>query len=79
MSYSLYLVHMPVIGTVLGAMYKVAGDGAAWALVALVVGAVASLVAAHVLLVLVERPALRLARRLGRSPARVGSPVGRAV
>ena len=56
-SYSLYLVHLPVIDTVLGAMFKVTGDDTAWAFVSLAVGAVACFVAAHVLLVLVERPA----------------------
>ena len=66
-SYSLYLVHLPVIDTVLGAMYKVTGDDTAWAFVSLAVGAVACFVTAHVLLVLVERPAMQWARRLRRA------------
>ncbi len=70
-SYSLYLVHLPVIETVNGALYKVTGDGAFWACVSVALGLGASLVAAHVLLVLVERPAIGWARALRQDRPRV--------
>jgi peptidoglycan/LPS O-acetylase OafA/YrhL len=72
-SYSLYLVHLPVIELVNGAVYKATGDGVLWGIVGVLVGATASFVAAHVLLVFVERPAIRWthAYRLRRTPARV--------
>lgn len=66
LSYSLYLIHAPVSGRVvnLGARYA---DGAAAELLVSVVAMVASLAAAFVLYVLVERPSLRVASRLRRT------------
>ena len=74
-SYSLYLVHLPVIEVVNGAMYKVTGDGIGWALFSVAVGAAVSFAAAQVLLMLVERPAIGWARTLG--PSRAGAEVTR--
>lgn len=67
-SYSLYLVHLPVIDTVMGGLYKVTGDNTAGAFASLAVGAVACFGTAHLLLVLVERPAIRWASSLRRTP-----------
>jgi peptidoglycan/LPS O-acetylase OafA/YrhL len=73
-SYSLYLVHLPVIEVVNGALYKVTGDATGWAVLSFFAGAVASFAAAHVLLVLVERPAIGWTRALRPRREAGGSP-----
>ena len=54
-SYSLYLVHLPIIDTVMAAGFKLTGNSRTGALVFVVLGIVASLLTAHLLYVLVER------------------------
>lgn len=63
-SYSLYLVHLPVIDTLLGAMFKVTGHSRPGAVLGFVVGAVVSVAAAHVLNRTVEQWAIRLSKRV---------------
>src|SRR5207248_2532816 len=69
-SYSLYLVHWLVLFHVMNAGIAWTGKSSASGLLWAVIGCAASLVAAHVLHVLVERPSMRAAARL---KPRVGS------
>ncbi len=70
-SYSLYLVHLLVIDTVMAAMFKVLGSSPSGAVLAVVAGFIGSVVAGFVLQRYVERPAQRwshhLAIRHGRA------------
>ncbi|PJI94127.1 acyltransferase family protein [Luteimicrobium subarcticum] len=63
-SYSLYLVHLPVIDVGMGALDKVLPQTLVGALVAVVVGAAAAMTVAVVLHRWVEVPAIRLSRSL---------------
>ena len=63
-SYSLYLVHLPVLSIVLRAGYKVSGENKAASLVWFTVAAAASFVAGHLMWRYVETPSLRLTARL---------------
>lgn len=63
-SYSLYLVHLPVIETVMAAGFKLTGNSRPGALAFYVVGAASSVGAAVVLRKFVEQPAIRLADAL---------------
>ena len=71
LSYSLYLVHLPVIDTVMAGAYKVTGDSTVGALAAYAVAAAVSLGAASVVHRLVERPAMAWSSRL--RTARIGT------
>lgn len=62
-SYSLYLVHLPVIDYVMGALYKLWGQDRTGAVVAYGIAACVSFVLAEVLHRTVEAPAMRLAAR----------------
>ena len=73
-SYSLYLIHAPVLSVVLRAGYKLTGENPAAAVGWFVLAATACLGAAHLLHVLVEAPALRLAARWKSGP-RIARPV----
>jgi peptidoglycan/LPS O-acetylase OafA/YrhL len=66
-SYSLYLIHFPVIATILAYGHsRTGGTGNEISLVWFPVAAAASFVAAHLLYVAVERPSMRLASSLKR-------------
>jgi exopolysaccharide production protein ExoZ len=65
-SYSLYLVHVPVIEVVMGGGYKVFGTSQGGAVLCWVLGFVVSILAAMVLQRLVEAPAMRWSARLKR-------------
>ena len=69
-SYSLYLVHLPVIDVVMAAGYKAFGQSRAGAVLCWVAGAAGSIAAAWVLHRAVEAPAIRWARRV-RAPERL--------
>ena len=71
-SYSLYLVHLPVIDIVMGAGYKAFGQSRPGAVLCWLAGAVVSVAAAWVLRAPVEAPAIRLARRV-RAPERLAT------
>jgi peptidoglycan/LPS O-acetylase OafA/YrhL len=80
-SYSLYLVHM-LVGTPLFRLGIRALGGRPDTLHAvglMVLATAVSIIAAHFMYALIERPAMRLAQRLGRRPVGVGAapPVGR--
>lgn len=71
-SYSLYLVHLPIIDTVLGAGYKITGQSVVGAVVLCFVGGLLSIGAAWALQHYVERPAMQWSQRLKRvKPERV--------
>jgi peptidoglycan/LPS O-acetylase OafA/YrhL len=63
-SYSLYLVHLPVIDTLLGALFKLTDESPAGAVLGFVIGAVVSIVVAHLLNQTVEQWAIRLSKRI---------------
>jgi exopolysaccharide production protein ExoZ len=65
-SYSLYLVHVPVIEVVMGGGYKVFGTSRAGAALCWVLAFVVSILAAMVLQRYVEAPAMRWSARLKR-------------
>lgn len=65
LSYSLYLVHLPVIDTLLGALFKLTSNSVAGALLAYLAGAGASIAVAHVLQRVVERRSIRWSKRIG--------------
>lgn len=77
LSYSLYLVHLPVIDVVMAGAYKLTGDSTAGALAAYVGAAVMSFAAAIAVHRYVEQPAMRWSERLKtarlrpRLPARI--------
>jgi peptidoglycan/LPS O-acetylase OafA/YrhL len=71
-SYSLFLIHYPVIHVVLLVGYRLTGDRAVAAVLWEVVAIAASFVAAHLFYTLVEAPSNRLAARL-KSGVRVAS------
>ncbi len=73
-SYSLYLIHLPVLLTIMRAGYKLTGDHRGAALVWFALAALASLGAGHLLYVLVEAPSLRLTARLRPRPAGSSGP-----
>ncbi|QJW35992.1 acyltransferase family protein [Cellulosimicrobium protaetiae] len=64
LSYSLYLVHLPVVDTVMAGAYKVTGESAAGALAAYVVAGAVAFGAAAILHRWVETPAMHWATRL---------------
>ncbi|MDF2805112.1 MAG: putative Acyltransferase 3 [Cellulosimicrobium sp.] len=64
LSYSLYLVHLPVIDTVMAGAYKITGESAAGALVAYLAAGAAAFGAAALLHHWVETPAMRWSARL---------------
>lgn len=69
-SYSLYLIHTPILGAVLVVATKLLGDpSVAKQLLSIVVGIVVSLVSAEIFYRAVERPAIMMSRRL-RSDSR---------
>ena len=74
-SYSLYLVHLPVINIVMAAGYKAFGQSKAGALLCWIAGAVVSIAAAWVLQRTVEAPAINWARRCARPSASPRSPI----
>ena len=84
-SYSLYLIHLPVLLVVLPAGYKLTGENRGAAVLWFVLAALASLGAAHLLHVLVEAPSLRLTarlkpvRRVGAVPVNSPAPAGLAL
>ncbi len=80
-SYSLYLIHTPVLGAALVAMAKVLGEPTAGKqLLGIVVAVVVSLVAAEVFYRAIERPAVVMSRRLKRGGTRPpGQPRNRRV
>ena len=63
-SYSLYLVHYDVGFRFLNAGAKLTGESPYWALIWATLGIAASLVAAQLLHMMIERPSIRLAARL---------------
>lgn len=67
-SYSLYLVHLPVIDVVMGAGSKAFGDSPAGAVSSCVVAAVAAFLVAVPVRRLVEIPAMRASARLRTGP-----------
>jgi peptidoglycan/LPS O-acetylase OafA/YrhL len=69
-SYSLYLVHLPVIDTLVAGGYKVLPHTAASAVLLYLVGAALSIGCAVVLNRLVEKPAIRLSARFKRVDGR---------
>lgn len=72
-SYSLYLIHTPVLGAALVVAAKVLGQPtAAKQILGIVIGVVASLVAAEIFYRAVERPAIMMSRRL--RPGRAQPP-----
>ena len=80
-SYSLYLIHTPILGAVLVVTTKVLGEPTvAKQILAIVAGIIVSLVAAEVFYRAVERPAIMMSRRLrsGR-PQPPGRPRNRRV
>lgn len=68
-SYSLYLVHVPVLGAVVVAVLKVMGDGPAAVVAASVGGITASVVASSVFWWAIERPSTRWSAALKPSSA----------
>lgn len=73
-SYSLYLVHLPVLTLTMGATFQLLGS-APWALfVALIVGATTSFAAAELLRRLVEQPSIDWAGRVGSYTRRSTRP-----
>lgn len=68
-SYSLYLVHTPVIGAALVVTALLTPRTPGWQFVGVVAALAASIVAGTILYWLVERPSVRLSRRLGRRSA----------
>jgi peptidoglycan/LPS O-acetylase OafA/YrhL len=62
-SYSLYLVHLPVLTVVLRAGYKLTGENRWAALLWLALAALCCFAAAHLLYVFVEAPSLKLVAR----------------
>ena len=69
-SYSLYLIHFPIIATIFAYAHSLAaretdGIGVIWFPIA----TIASIAAAHLLFVAVERPSMRLASRFKRTEA----------
>jgi peptidoglycan/LPS O-acetylase OafA/YrhL len=66
-SYSLYLVHLPVITVVVGAAYKVLPHNGPVRAITLVIGGAAAIGAAHLLYRFVELTALRWSKRIPRS------------
>lgn len=64
LSYSLYLVHLPVIDTVMAGAYKLTGDSTGGALLAYALAAAASFGAAMLVHRLVEQPAMGWSERL---------------
>ena len=74
LSYSLYLVHLPVIDVVMAGAYKLTGDSTAGALAAYGAGAVVSFAAAIALHRFVEQPAMRWSDRLKTAPLRPRLP-----
>ncbi len=72
-SYSLYLIHTPVLGAALVVAAKVLGEPTvAKQILGIVIGVVASLVAAEIFYRAVERPAIMMSRRL--RPGRAQPP-----
>ena len=67
-SYSLYLIHLPVILVILPAGYKITGEDPRAAVLWLLLAAAASFGAAHLLYLLVEAPSMRLAARWKSGP-----------
>ena len=67
-SYSLYLVHLPVIDVVVGAGYKTMEGSRTGAIALFLLGGIASILAAVCLNRLVERPAMAFAARFKRAP-----------
>lgn len=63
-SYSLYLVHLPLIDVVMGAAYKVTGSSLPGALVAIVLTGALAVGLAHLMRRWVETPAMRWSERL---------------
>jgi peptidoglycan/LPS O-acetylase OafA/YrhL len=64
-SYSLYLIHYPTSCVITAIGYQATGDASGPAALWLMVSLTASLGAAHLLYLLVERPSLELSRRIG--------------
>lgn len=77
-SYSLYLVHLPVIAVVMGAIFKVTGTSLPGALAALGGGLVASLASAGVLHHFVEKRSIGWTQRLKRPTRAAGLASGHA-
>ena len=73
-SYSLYLVHLPVIDTLVAGLYKLLPHTGAIAVALYVVGAAFSVGLAVVLNRFVEKPAMRLSARFKRSHEPRGIP-----
>lgn len=77
LSYSLYLVHLPVIETGLGAVFKLTGASPRGAWLAFVLGAVLSVATAHVLQRVVERRSIAWSKKIRVAPAEADVPVRR--
>ncbi len=73
-SYSLYLVHVTVLGIVTRGGARVLHLGEGWSILLLPVGVAASVAVAHLLHVAVERPSMRLAQSLKRREPAIGLP-----
>ncbi len=79
-SYSLYLIHLPVLLVVMRAGYKLTGENQLAAVGWFVLALLASLVAAHLLWKYVEMPSSRLAKRVkhglraGQAPGEIPTP-----
>jgi peptidoglycan/LPS O-acetylase OafA/YrhL len=68
-SYSLYLIHYPVSHLVVNVGYELTGDAPVAAVAWIAAALLLSLLAAHLLHVLIEAPSTRLAARLKERPA----------
>ena len=64
LSYSIYLIHFVVGLRVINYGYRLFGEGVGAALLATIIGGVATFIAAHVLHKAVEAPSMRLAKRV---------------
>ncbi|MBE7209728.1 MAG: acyltransferase [Gluconacetobacter diazotrophicus] len=78
-SYSLYLIHLPVLLVVMRAGYKLTGENRPAAVCWFVLALLASVAAAHLLWRYVEMPSARLARRMKFRPRAPGLPSGAPV
>lgn len=71
-SYSLYLLHLPVLTITMGAVLKFMGSSVPALILAVSVGAAASFIAAEMLRRFVEQPSIDLAKWVGQRAAKNG-------